>query len=88
MVDILKPFQVDIAFLPINGNKPERRVAGNLNCEEAARLGKEIGAKLVIPHHYDMFEFNTADPQDFANEAEKYGTPYKILRIGERISLF
>jgi L-ascorbate metabolism protein UlaG (beta-lactamase superfamily) len=26
--DLLKPYHVDIAFLPINGNKPERKVAG------------------------------------------------------------
>lgn len=83
IVEVLKPFAVDVAFLPINGNKPERRVAGNLDAEEAARLGKAIDAKLVIPHHYDMFEFNTADPADFARFAELYDTPYKVLRIGE-----
>jgi L-ascorbate metabolism protein UlaG (beta-lactamase superfamily) len=87
MVDILKPFQVDIAFLPINGNKPERGVAGNLDCIEAAELGKQIGAKCVIPHHYDMFAFNTADVLDFVKEAEKRGVGYKVLRIGERYSI-
>jgi L-ascorbate metabolism protein UlaG (beta-lactamase superfamily) len=49
MVDLLKPFAVDVAILPINGNDPSRKVAGNLNCEEAGMLGKAIGAKLVIP---------------------------------------
>ena len=63
IVDLLKPFSIDVAFLPINGNRPERKVAGNLNAEEAAQLGKEIGAKLVIPCHYDMFTFNTEDPK-------------------------
>lgn len=87
MVDILKPFQVDIAFLPINGNKPERRVAGNLNFEEAARLGKEIEAKLVIPHHYHLFEFNTEDPEKFIAKADEYGTSYRVLRLGERIEI-
>jgi hypothetical protein len=29
--EILKPYKVDIALLPINGNRPERKVAGNLN---------------------------------------------------------
>ncbi|MGM9507521.1 MBL fold metallo-hydrolase [Larkinella sp. GY13] len=86
MVEMLKPFQIDLAFLPINGNKPERRVAGNLNPEEAARLGKEIGAGLVIPHHYHLFEFNTEDPAQFVREAERQGTPYKVLRLGERWS--
>jgi L-ascorbate metabolism protein UlaG (beta-lactamase superfamily) len=86
IVETLKPFQIDIAFLPINGNKPERRVAGNLNSEEAARLGKEIGAGLVIPHHYDLFEFNTEDPANFVREAERQETPYKVLQLGERWS--
>jgi L-ascorbate metabolism protein UlaG (beta-lactamase superfamily) len=85
MVEILKPFNFDVAFLPINGNKPERKVAGNLNAEEAARLGKEIGVKLVIPHHYHLFEFNTEEPSNFIIEAEKYGTPYKVLELGEGI---
>jgi L-ascorbate metabolism protein UlaG (beta-lactamase superfamily) len=87
IVEVLKPFGVNVAFLPINGNKPERRVAGNLNAEEAARLGKEIGAKLVIPHHYDLFEFNTADPAEFEQYAQQYGTPYKVLQIGEGMGI-
>lgn len=87
MVDLLKPFKVDVAFLPINGNKPERRVAGNLNPDEAARLGRDIGAQLVIPHHYDLFEFNTADPADFVRACEQYGTPYRVMALGEGISI-
>jgi len=86
MVDLLKPFNVDIALLPINGNRPERRVAGNLDCREAATLGKEIGAKKVIPCHYDLFTFNTADVNEFAREAEKISQPYRVLRGGERFS--
>ncbi|HZI25486.1 MAG TPA: MBL fold metallo-hydrolase [Chryseolinea sp.] len=84
IVQWLKPFEVDIAFLPINGNDPSRGVAGNLNGEEAARLGTEIHARLVIPHHYDLFAFNTADPSHFAKESQRYGQPYKVLRLGEK----
>lgn len=87
MADILKPFNVDVAFLPINGNKPERKVAGNLSFEEAARLGKEITAKLVIPHHYHLFAFNTEDPDNFITKANEYRTPYKVLRLGEGIEI-
>jgi L-ascorbate metabolism protein UlaG (beta-lactamase superfamily) len=85
MTEILKPFKVDVAFLPINGNDPARGVAGNLNSREAAALGKEIGARLVIPHHYHMFEFNTAEPNDFAREAEALKQPYRIPKLGERM---
>src|SRR4030095_3218572 len=83
MVALLKPFAVDVALLPVNGNDPARKVAGNLNCEEAAKLGKAINAKWVIPCHYDMFEFNTADVKDFVKEAEKVKLPFKILQGGQ-----
>lgn len=87
IVDLLKPFAVDVAFLPINGNKPERRVAGNLSAEEAARLGVAIGAKLVIPHHYDLFTFNTEDPREFVKHAILNGTPHQVLQIGEGVTI-
>jgi L-ascorbate metabolism protein UlaG (beta-lactamase superfamily) len=86
MVDLLKPFSVDIALLPINGNKPERKVAGNLDCKEAAVLGKAINAKVVIPCHYDLFTFNTADVNEFIREAENINQPYKVLKGGERFT--
>lgn len=85
MVEILKAFEVDVAFLPINGNKPERKVAGNLNAEEAAQLGKAIGAKLVIPHHYDLFAFNTEDPANFVAAAQHAAMPHRVMQLGEGI---
>ncbi|MFH6602555.1 MBL fold metallo-hydrolase [Maribacter algicola] len=84
MVDLLKPFNVDVAILPINGNKPERKVAGNLNIVEAVELGLAINARYVIPCHYDMFTFNTADVNDFAAEADKRGQRYRVLGGGEK----
>ena len=86
MVETLKPFHVDLAFLPINGNDAQRGVAGNLDTREAAQLGKAIGARLVIPHHYDLFLFNTADPEDFAAHATALHQPYRILKMGEHFS--
>jgi L-ascorbate metabolism protein UlaG (beta-lactamase superfamily) len=86
MTEILKTFAVDVALLPINGNDPARGVAGNLDCKEAAQLGKAINAQCVIPCHYDMFTFNTADVREFAKEAEKIKQPYNILKGGERFS--
>lgn len=83
LVPQLSPFDIDLALLPINGNKPERRVAGNLDAEEAARLGKEIGARMVIPCHYDMFTFNTADPMDFVQACEALSQTGLVLQGGE-----
>jgi len=86
MIDLLSPFNVDVAVLPINGNNPERKVAGNLNCEEAARLGKAIGARCIIPCHYDMFTFNTADVNEFVRAAKKINQPYRVLTGGEKFA--
>ena len=83
MEDLLGTFDIDLALLPINGNKPERRVAGNLDGLEAARLAKKIGAGQVIPCHYEMFEFNTASPVPFKEECNRLDQPCTILRAGE-----
>lgn len=87
LVETLKRWKIDIAILPINGRNPARRVAGNFTGQEAAELGKAIGARLVIPCHYEMFEFNTASPQGFVDIAVSLGQPYRLLKCGERLSL-
>jgi L-ascorbate metabolism protein UlaG (beta-lactamase superfamily) len=84
MAEKLRPFGVHIALLPINGRAPERRVAGNLSGPEAAQLAKDIGARVVIPCHFEMFEFNTACPDEFVTECRRLGQPCQVLRCGER----
>jgi L-ascorbate metabolism protein UlaG (beta-lactamase superfamily) len=81
MVEVLKPCRVDMAILPINGK------VGNMGGPDAARLGKEIGAGLVVPCHYDMFEFNTASPVQFIAECERIGQAYRVMRLGEGFAL-
>lgn len=87
IVERLKPMAVDLAFLPINGRAPERRVAGNLDGIEAARLAHDIRARCVVPCHYEMFAFNTASPVAFAGECARLGQPCLIPRAGERFTL-
>jgi L-ascorbate metabolism protein UlaG (beta-lactamase superfamily) len=86
IADWLRRWPIDVALLPINGRLPERRVDGNLWGREAAQLAKDIGAQLVIPCHYEMFEFNTATPDEFVETATRIGQPYQLLRAGERWS--
>ncbi len=87
MIDLLKKWQIDVALLPINGRDPKRGVAGNLSGEEAAQLAKEIGVKLVVPCHYDMFEFNTDSPDAFIKTAKAIGQKYYVMQQGERLPL-
>jgi L-ascorbate metabolism protein UlaG (beta-lactamase superfamily) len=87
LTERLKGWQIDLAILPINGRDPARGVAGNFTSEEAAELGKAIGAGVVIPCHYEMFEFNTVSPQTFVAAAETVACPYHLLKAGERLDL-
>ena len=84
IVDRLRPFAVDLALLPINGRAPERRVAGNLDGPEAAQLAHDIGARYVVPCHFEMFAFNTAPPDAFVAACERLGQRHMILRAGAR----
>ncbi len=83
MEERLRQWVIDLALLPINGRLPERRVAGNLWGREAAQLAKDVGARMAIPCHYEMFEFNTASPEKFSRRCVAIGQPYCLLRAGE-----
>lgn len=87
LVERLKGWRIDLAILPINGRDPARGVAGNFTSEEAAEVGMDIGAGLVIPCHYEMFEFNTVSPQRFVAAADAIGCPYQLVKAGQRLSL-
>lgn len=86
VLELIAPRRVDVALVPINGRKPERRVPGNFWGHEAAHFAAEINARLAVPMHYEMFAFNTETPDEFATTCERLGQPCKILRCGERWS--
>jgi len=87
LAERVRPFAVDVALLPINGRAKSRRVAGNLDGVEAARLAHAIGARCAVPCHYEMFTFNTATPTFFAAECARIGQVCRVPRAGERITL-
>ena len=77
---------VDVAFLPINGRDSSRGVPGNMTSDEAVEFAASLRARHVIPHHYDMFTFNTVDVNEFTHAAKRLPVEVKpvILRCGER----
>jgi L-ascorbate metabolism protein UlaG (beta-lactamase superfamily) len=79
-----EPF--DVMFLPINGRDPARGVPGNMTAAEAVDLATAIRPRFVVPHHYDMFTFNTVPVAEFAAEARRLpaGVSPRILSCGER----
>jgi len=85
LVQAVTTFAPDVAFLPINGRGAG--VAGNMSEQEAAQFAKETGIRCVVPCHYDMFEFNVGDTQEFAEECQKLGVNYRVLDVGEVMTL-
>jgi L-ascorbate metabolism protein UlaG (beta-lactamase superfamily) len=65
MEDTLAGLSIDVALLPINGRDAEREargIVGNLDHREAAWLGSQIGAGVLVPMHYDLFARNLGFP--------------------------
>jgi len=79
-----EPF--DVLFLPINGRDPARGVPGNMTAAEAVDLAERVRPRFVVPHHYDMFTFNTVAAQVFEAEVPRLppGVEPRILLCGER----
>jgi len=89
MVELLAKYDVDVLMLPINGRDKQRHsfgTAGNFTIQEALCLAELSGAKMLIPHHYDMFSFNTADISEFVEQAGELhpDVNYCVLKCGER----
>ena len=86
LVENLGPEPFDAVFLPINGKDPRRRVAGNMSAAEAVALANRCRPRYLVPHHYDMFTFNTVPVSTFHEAAQMLDpavTPV-VLRCGER----
>lgn len=76
----------DVMMLPINGRDPARGVPGNMSAGEAVDLAARVRPRYAVPHHYDMFTFNTVPVSDFEVEARRLpaGVSPRVLRCGER----
>lgn len=85
LAERLKPYNVNVALLPINGRGPERGMPGNFTIAEAADLAAAIGAKWLVPMHYDMFEVNNVDINRFVDHllGHRPEQRFKIFRCGE-----
>jgi L-ascorbate 6-phosphate lactonase len=86
LVEHLGEGPFDVLFLPINGRDPARGVAGNMSAAEAVALATVVRPRYLVPHHYEMFTFNTVPIGEFESEALRLpaGVHPRVLRCGER----
>jgi L-ascorbate metabolism protein UlaG (beta-lactamase superfamily) len=63
---------IDVALLPVNGRDYYREGAGligNMDAREAVRLAQELGVRVLVPMHWDLFNGNTVRPGIAVDEA-------------------
>ena len=71
----------DVAFIPVNEQnyfRARRGIIGNMSVREAFQFAEEIGARSVVPTHWDMFAAN----QVYQEEIELL---YRLLRPGFKL---
>jgi len=71
---------ISVAFLPINGRDYYRNsldIIGNFTAEEAIILSKRIGAQLLVPMHYDLYEINRVSATTYINSLERLSPAQK-----------
>lgn len=59
----------DWAFLPVNERnyfRDAKDIIGNMTIREAFQLADVIGARRVVPIHWDLFALNSAHPEEIA----------------------
>ncbi|MGC4805079.1 MBL fold metallo-hydrolase [Micromonospora sp. DT233] len=80
----LAALAVDVALLPVNGRDTHRLahgVPGNFDFAEAVELCAAAGIPTLVPHHWGMFDFNTADPATFdLTAAARRGVAVRVPR--------
>lgn len=81
---------VHTAFLPVNEHNHFRErlgILGNMSVREAFHLAMEIGAKQVIPVHWDMFATNAVDPEEIRLVHQRMNPGFPLLLRPRAISL-
>lgn len=84
MEEGLRPFDLDVALLPVNGRHAEREargIVGNLNEREAAWLAAEIGARTLVPMHHDLFVGNLGSSSEVVRAAEDEDRAVSVLVV-------
>ncbi len=85
---VLRDLRPDVLLLPANGRVAEHLgTPPNMSLEEGIELAHDCGARLVIPHHYDLFAFNSRPVTEVRSRLEDSGLPYLIPSIGEAVDL-
>ena len=84
----LAPLRVDVALLPVNGRtyfREREGLVGNLDARDAVALATELGASVLVPHHWDLFKGNTESPGRVVDAAAEAGAPFHVVTLSRGV---
>lgn len=83
---LLAGLRPHVALLPINGRdffrETERNIVGNMDPREAARLAADMGAEVLLPMHWELFEHNPGFPRDLVGYVTERYPELSVLVLG------
>ncbi len=82
LYEIIKTERIDVALLPVNGRDEYRLskgILGNFYSREAVELCREAGIKILFPHHFGMFDFNTIPVDCLQQEAAMIANEIQMI---------
>ena len=80
LLGMVRPWQPQLMFLPVNGHDSSREargILGNMSAAEALEFAIAAGASTLVPLHHDGVTGNTADIGEIARAAQ--GRPMHLL---------
>jgi len=72
---------IESAFLPVNERnyyREKRGIVGNMSVREAFQLATDLGLKVVVPMHWDMFAPNSVYPEEIELMYRLIQPPFKL----------
>ena len=85
-VERVRALRPSIACLPINGRdffrESEHNIVGNMDFREAARLASDLGAEVMVPMHWELFQTNRGYPGDLVSYAAQAFPALSVLVMG------
>jgi L-ascorbate 6-phosphate lactonase len=80
----LEGIRADVALLPVNGRtyyREQEGLVGNLGPRDAVALATQIGARTLIPMHWDLMKGNTERAGAAADAAAETGAPVHVVTL-------
>ena len=91
LINFLKKIpKIDLAILPVNEDNFFRRrrgIIGNMSIREAFGLTDELEIRKLFPVHWDMFEINSAIPEEIEIIYNSYKWSFELINNISKLNI-